>query len=149
MLSVGGLDRPGAGTDALLLALGTAARQTEGRAQVQEQLGRRLRARSARRQGARIRRLMVRQALTELERQRLGGDSTGRSMPLLEHVVLPPKPEDSLAQLEPPAAPEVEAARMSTLLLHRIDAYTRHAAADSDAAAREPDVESRANRSPL
>jgi len=54
--------------DVYLLALSAVARRAESRAQVHEQSGHRLRARRARRSGARVRRLIVKQALAaELE----------------------------------------------------------------------------------
>jgi hypothetical protein len=60
----------------LLLALGAVARKTESRAQIHDDLGQRFRARGARRSGARIRRLIVRQVLaSEAVRARPGAPS--------------------------------------------------------------------------
>ncbi len=89
-------------TDALLLALGAQARKTERRARIHAELGYRLRAHSTRRAGARLRRLMVSQALAAAERRKLQPVATEpRKEDLWQAFVAEPLSPDAVgAQLE-------------------------------------------------
>jgi len=96
-----------AGTGALMLALGAAARKAHGRAQISEELGYRLRARSTRREAARYRRLLVRQTLAAVAERRREPGSTGAIEPEPPHVsVEEPPPASPERTLFPPAPAE-------------------------------------------